>query len=101
RHQPRSAVSRTGNVEHVQVALADDAVEVDVDEVEAGRGAPVSEEAGLGVLEPERLAQERVIEQIDLPDGEIVRRAPVSVRAVKVVVREGSIRGHRQVAMRW
>jgi hypothetical protein len=31
------------------------------------------------MLGPQRLAEERVVEQVDLPDREIVRRAPVRI----------------------
>ncbi len=39
----------------------------------------MTEQAGFDVLSPERFPQERVIEQVDLADREIVGRAPVSV----------------------
>ena len=54
RHQPRAAVTRADDVDHVQVALADEAVPVDIEEVEAGRGAPVAQQARLHVVERER-----------------------------------------------
>ena len=41
---------------------------------------------GFDVLELERLAKERIVEQVDLPDGKIVRRAPVRVHAAEFVV---------------
>ena len=55
------------------------AVEVGVDEVQARRRAPVAEQARLDVLGLQRLAEQRIVEQIDLADGEIVGRAPVAV----------------------
>lgn len=39
-HNRRSPVTGTGGVEHVQVILLDDPVQMHVDEVLAGRGAP-------------------------------------------------------------
>jgi hypothetical protein len=39
----------------------------------------VPEEPRLHVLRAQRLAQKRVVEQVDLPDGEIVGGAPVGV----------------------
>jgi hypothetical protein len=35
-------MSRAGNVDHVKIILIDDTVEVNIDEVEAGSGAPVA-----------------------------------------------------------
>ncbi len=58
-----TAVARPGHVDGVQVAGPDGAVQVDVDEVEPRRRAEVPEQARLDVLGPERLAQERVVEQ--------------------------------------
>ena len=62
-----------------RVVFLDDAVQVDVDEVEAGCGAPVAEQPGLDVLRFQRLLQERIVVEVDLPDRQIVGRAPVRV----------------------
>lgn len=40
------------------------------------------------MLELERLTQERVVEQVDLPDREIVRGAPVSINAPQFLLGE-------------
>jgi hypothetical protein len=37
------------------------------------------EQARLDVLRPERLAEQRVVEEVDLADREVVRRPPVGV----------------------
>ena len=50
RHHGRAPMSGTTDVENVSVALADDAVQVDIDEIETRRGAPVAEQARLDVL---------------------------------------------------
>ncbi len=42
-HQPRSAVSRPGDIEHVEVILLDDPVEMHVDEIQTRRGAPMTQ----------------------------------------------------------
>jgi hypothetical protein len=42
------------------------------------------------VFRPQRLAQERVVEQVDLADGEVVRRAPPAVDQAQLIVVEGS-----------
>ena len=38
---------------------------------------------------PEWLTQEWVVEQVDLPDGEVVRRSPVGIDSLELRVREG------------
>ncbi len=70
---------RPGDIDDVEVAVPDDAVQVHVEEIEAGSGAPVAEKTGLDVLFGKRLLQERIVHQVDLTDGKIVRRPPVSI----------------------
>ena len=74
-----TAVAGAGDVDHVEVVLLDDAIEVDVDEILAGGGAPVAEEAFFDILEFEGLFEERVVVEVDLANGEIVGGAPVGV----------------------
>ena len=84
------AVTRPGDVDHVEVVLVDDAIQVRVDEIEPGRRAPVAEQARLDVLDRQRLRQQRIVEQIDLSDRQVVGGAPVRVETRQVV---GSERG--------
>ena len=86
--QRRPAVSGAGDVDHVEVELLDQPVEVDVDEVQARRRAPVAEQARLDVVLRQRDFQQRVVEQIDLPDRQIVRRAPIGVDQRVFLVRQ-------------
>jgi hypothetical protein len=86
-------VPGAGDVEHVLISRADQPVELDVDEVEAGGGAPVTEQARLDVLRPQRLPQQRVVPQIDLGDGEVVGRLPVGDEAIQLRICQLS---HRQ-----
>ena len=90
RHQRGSAVSRPGDVDHVEVVLVDDAVEVRVDEIQPGRRAPVAEQARLDVLDRQLLREQRVVEQIDLSHRHVVGGTPVGVDTRQVV---GSERG--------
>jgi hypothetical protein len=53
----RPAVAWSADEDGVQVASADDPIKVRVDQIEARGGAPVAEQPGLHVLDPERLAQ--------------------------------------------
>jgi hypothetical protein len=39
----------------------------------------VAEQAGLGVRQHQLVAQQRIVEQIDLPDRQLVRRPPPGV----------------------
>ena len=85
RDDPRPAVARPGDVDRVQLPGADRAVQVHPDQVQAGRRAEVPEQPRLDVLGAQRLAEQRVVEQVDLPDRQVVRRAPVGVDEPELV----------------
>ena len=91
-HEARAAVTGSGDVDHVQIARLDRAVHVRVDEVQPGRRAPVPEQARLDVLGRERLAQQRVVEQVDLADRQVVRGPPPLIDQGELVGREGVAR---------
>jgi len=78
-------VTRSGHVDHLPAAGSDDPRQVGVEQVQAGGGAPVPEQARLHLRGLQRLAQQRVAHQIDLADGQIVRRPPVRVDALQLV----------------
>ena len=85
-HQAGAAVSRTGEVDRGLLAFLDHPVEVGVEEVQPRRGAPVTEQARFDVLAGQRRAQQRVVQQVDLPDRQIVRRPPPAVDSADHVV---------------
>jgi len=79
RDETRPAVPGADDVHRGLQAPRDRAVEVGVDEVEARRRAPVPDEARLDVVAGQRLAQQRIVEQVDLPDAHVVGGAPPPV----------------------
>ena len=79
RHHARTAVAGPADVDHVQVVLLDDAIAVHVDEIEPGRGAPVSQQPRLDVLQAQRLGQQRIVVEINLADRQVVGGAPVRI----------------------
>jgi hypothetical protein len=44
----------------------------------------VAEEAGLHVLRPQRLGQQRVVQEVDLSDREVVGRPPPGVETIEI-----------------
>ena len=84
-----------GDENGVQIVRFDRAVDVRVDEVETGRRAPVAEQPRLDVLGAQRLAQQGVVEQVDLTDGEIVRGAPPRVEQIELACGERTGGGPR------
>src|SRR5207253_3728328 len=85
----RPAVAGATDVDDVEVMRLDHAVQVHVDEVEAGSRAPVAQEARLDVLDRERLAQERLVHEVDLTDGQVVGRTPVAIDQIELLGRKG------------
>ena len=85
RHHARAAVPRPGDVDDVQVLVPDHPVEVCVDQVQTRRRAPVPEQPRLDLLGPQRLGQQRVFpQQVNLPHGQVIRRAPPGIERVKL-----------------
>ncbi len=84
-HQPRAAMTRASHIDRVQIATADLAIHVRVDQVQSRSGAPVAQQSRLDVLRQQWLAQQRVVEQVDLADRQVVRRSPVGMDQVTFV----------------
>ena len=79
-HHGVAAVSGAGQVDHVQIVLFDDPVQMRIDEVLAGYCAPVADDLLLDLVAGEGFLQERVFQQIELTCGKIVRGAPPGVQ---------------------
>ena len=62
------AMARAADIDDVEVGGADRAIEMGIDEVQPGRGSPMAEQAGLDVIDPQRLLEQRIVQQIDLAD---------------------------------
>ena len=92
----RPAVPGAADEDRVQVARADQPVDVRVDQVEPRGRAPVPEQPRLDVLGAQGLAQQRVVHQVDLPHGQVVGRPPPRVDQPQAVVVEPG-RGRRRL----
>jgi hypothetical protein len=64
----RGAMARPGDEDHVEIVRDDHPVQVGPDERERGAGAPMPEQSQLHVLDGQRLAQQRIVAQIDHAD---------------------------------
>src|ERR1700747_3433310 len=69
RDQARPPMPGSGDVDHVEVVLFDQPVQVDIDKVQTWRRSPMAEEPRLELLLCPRLLEERVVIDIDLGDG--------------------------------
>ena len=95
-HQARSAVAWTDDVDHVQVALADEPVPMDIKKIQSGRCAPVAQQARLHVIQRQRAVEQRIVLEINLADRKIVGRTPVGVHAVKLLATQRAFGGLRR-----
>ena len=88
-------MTRAHQEDSVLVVIGDEAVDVTEQEVDAGRGAPVADQAVLNIRTTEvaRLTgllvdkvgtHQRVGAKVDLADGQIVRGTPVQIDAFEL-----------------
>ena len=96
-HDRWPAVTGTGDVEHVEVILLDDPIQMHVDEVLAGCRAPVPDHQRLHVRELQRLPEQRIVIEIDLTDRQVVGGTPVTVHPLQQFGRE-SVGCHEKVS---
>ena len=80
----RPAMARATDEDGVEIAGFDEAVQMRIQKVQTGGGPPVAEQARLDVLDLQWLAQQRVREQIDLTDRQVVGRPPVGVQLLEL-----------------
>ena len=69
----------TRNVNHVQIVLLDQTVEMHIDEVQTRRRAPMAEQSRFDVFKFQRLTQQRIVVQVNLPDRKIICRPPIGI----------------------
>ena len=70
----------TADIDDAEIMALDGVVEMDVDEIQPRRGAPVPEQPRLDVFPAQWFAQQRIVEQVDLADRKVVRRTPIPVK---------------------
>ena len=80
--------SRRVNVNHVEVVLPDDAVQVHVDEVLPGRSAPMPQQHALYVGQFQRPLEQRIGGQVHLANRQVIRGTPVGVHFLQQLRRE-------------
>ena len=85
RHQARATMTGTDDVHHVQIVLFDQPVEVDIEKIQSRCRAPMPQQTGLDMFEPERGFEQRIVLQINLPDRKVIRRAPIGVHFLEEI----------------
>ena len=82
------AMTRPGDEERIEAARLDDTIEVHIEEVKPGGRTPVSKQPRLDVIHLERFAEQRIIEQINLSNREVIGGAPPSVDQADLIAGE-------------
>src|SRR5215471_10891487 len=79
RDQTGTAMPGPRDVDHVEIALLDHPIQVNVDKIQARRCSPMAEKPRLDVVLCERFLEQRIVIEIDLADGEIVGGPPIRI----------------------
>src|SRR5229473_2358408 len=77
-----------GQIDDVRIGLANQVVQMRVDEAQAGGCSPVTQKARLDVLGPQRFAQEWIVLKVDLTDRQVVRCPPVRIQLGDLFLRD-------------
>ena len=83
----------TDDVDHVQIALTDEAVPVNIEKIQAGRGSPMAEQPRLDVVEGEGALEQGIVFEVDLAHGKVVCGAPVGVHFGECFRAQGGFAG--------
>ncbi len=82
-HHGVAAVAGPGEIDHVQVILTDQPVQMGIDKVLAGDGTPMAHDLFLDVFGLQGLPQQGIVQQIELPRGKIIGCAPPGVQLLQ------------------
>ena len=93
-HDGVAPVAGAGQIDHVQVIFDDGPVQVGVDEVLAGTGAPVAHDGAFQVLLFQGFPEQGVVQQVQLAGGQVVGRPPPGVDGPDLLPGEGVLFGH-------
>jgi len=75
----RAAVTGSGQIDHIQIIVPDDPVEVGIYEILAGAGSPVPDDGLLKIFGNQRPFEQRIVKQIELAGSQIICGAPVCI----------------------
>ena len=89
-----------GEVDHIQVELLDDPIQMGIDKVLTGNGTPVSDNVLFQMLRFERFLEEWVVQQIELAGGEVVAGAPPGVDVRQFARGERLLFGHTGIGFK-
>ena len=92
-HHGVSAVAGAGAVDHVQIILLDDPVQMGIDEILSRAGAPVSHDGLLQVGSVQGPLQQRIVQQVQLACSQVVCGTPPGVNLFELCGGKGRFFG--------
>src|SRR5678815_2582825 len=95
----RTAVPRPNDINHIQVELFNDTIEVYVDKVESRRRAPMPDQAWFHMLLSELLLKKRIVVKVDLANRKIISRPPPGIHLAKEIGIKTAVRSDRRAAV--
>ena len=96
RYHGVSAMTGTGEIDHIQVIFFNDTVEMRIDEILTGYGAPMPDNFTLDVFRLQRFPQKGIVQQIKLTGCQIVGCPPPGVEIVQFLfIQYGMLCMHR------
>ena len=84
--QRRAAMAGADDIHRGLLSGADHSVEMSVQKIQSRRRAPMTDQSVFDVVAVQRLAQERILQQVDLADTQVVARSPPPIDRVDFIV---------------
>src|SRR5436305_807363 len=91
-----TAMPRPADEQNLAIIASNDPVEMRMDEGEPRRGSPMSQQARLDIFGCQWPTQQWIVGEVDLPDGEVIRRAPPSVDRGQLMVGKCDLRWRQE-----
>ncbi len=93
-HHGVAAVAGAGDIDHIQIIFLDGAVEMGIDKVLPGYGAPVTHNGALDMLGLEGFPEQRIVQKIELARRQVVGGSPPGIHLLQLVRGERPLFGH-------
>src|ERR1700752_1607543 len=84
----RRAMPRTGQEDHVEIVLLDEPAQVNIYKRQPWAGSPVSQQTTLDMFRAQRFRQQRIIQQIDHAQAEVIASSPAGVGPAQLLSAE-------------
>ena len=81
-----TTVARPPDTKSIETTRLDHTVEMGMDKIQSGRGAPVTKKSRLRMFRKQWLHQQWIFHQVDLADGQKIRGTPIGIQFKKFII---------------